>query len=80
MPTNNVITTTDRLILRELAATDARHFFELNSNPQVLKFTGDLPFNKFSDAQKFLVDYIKCYSQTGMGRWAVIQKQNDESF
>ncbi len=72
-----MITETERLILRELGSKDARDFFELNNDPQVLRYTGDEPFNSLSEAEDFLKNYSH-YSEHGFGRWAIIRKEDDE--
>ena len=72
------ITETNRLILRELDSNDSENFFNLNSDPEVLKYTGDLPFSSIVDAKKFLINYSD-YKENGSGRWAVILKET-ESF
>lgn len=46
---------------------------ELNSDPEVLKFTGDKAFSSLDEARIFLENYDQ-YSLYGFGRWAVIQK------
>ena len=64
---------THRLSLRELTTADAPHFFALNADPEVLRYTGDAPFEDLKAAQTFLENY-KPYQQYGYGRWAVIRK------
>jgi ribosomal-protein-alanine N-acetyltransferase len=68
---------TDRLILRELNIGDAKSFYELNLNPNVVKYTGDKAFANISEAQNFLKNY-EDYETNGFGRWAVIDKSNGE--
>ena len=68
---------TQRLILRELNVSDSEHFFKLNSNPEVLKYTGDKPFLSVYDAESFLKNYND-YKENGFGRWAVISKKSNE--
>lgn len=68
---------TPRLILREFSTQDANHFYDLNSNPEVIKYTGDPPFVNIEEAQKFLSNY-KDYESNGFGRWAVIEKQTGQ--
>ena len=65
---------TPRLILRELSVDDAENFYALNSNPNVVKYTGDPPFQSISEAEEFLKNY-KPYAAYGYGRWAVIEKE-----
>lgn len=68
---------TNRLILRELNIDDAKNFYELNLNPNVVKYTGDKAFANVAEAQIFLNNY-KDYEINGFGRWAVIDKSNGE--
>lgn len=72
-----IILETNRLILRELKIDDAANFYELNLNPNVLKYTGNKAFKNIEEAQNFLENY-KDYDQNGFGRWAVINKSNQE--
>ncbi|SEK56932.1 Protein N-acetyltransferase, RimJ/RimL family [Aquimarina amphilecti] len=73
----HIITETNRLILRELQLSDARNFFLLNADSEVLKHTGDLSFKSIQDAEKFLKDYQE-YKNHGFGRWAVLLKDTNE--
>jgi len=68
---------TDRLLLREFEIGDAAGLLELNSHPEVLKFTGDPPFDSLEQAQRFVETYDQ-YRLHGYGRWAVILKSNEE--
>lgn len=71
-----VILETKRLRLQEFSAADAIHLFELNNDPEVLKFTGDLPFDSIENAVKFLANYSN-YKKDGFGRWAVYLKKDN---
>lgn len=68
---------TPRLYLREFSLQDATHFYELNLNPNVIRYTGNTPFKDVNEAHEFLLNY-KDYATNGYGRWAVIDKQTDE--
>ena len=72
-----MIAETERLILRELTFHDARHFYELNNDPEVMRFTGDDPFQSEDEAEQFLKNYSH-YSEHGFGRWAVIRKKDNQ--
>lgn len=72
-----IITDTKRLILRELSVEDAESFFMLNTDPLVLKYTGDLPFRSVKEATIFLKNYSE-YRKNGFGRWAVVKKENEK--
>ncbi len=68
---------TERCTLRELIPADAGHFFDLNSDPEVIRYTGDLPFENEEAALEFLKNYRE-YHNHRMGRWAVIRKSDQE--
>ncbi|MDA3613413.1 GNAT family N-acetyltransferase [Polluticaenibacter yanchengensis] len=65
---------TDRILLRELTPADAASFYQLNLNPNVIKYTGNSAFNSIEDAKRFLENYTD-YELNGYGRWAVINKE-----
>ncbi len=69
-----IIFETERLLLRELNISDAEKFYKLNSDPDVIQFTGDAPFYTLNEAKKFLENYTE-YAIIGYGRWAVIIKR-----
>ncbi len=74
-----IIASTKRLNIREFQADiDAQSAFELNNDPDVLRYTGDLAFTSVDEARKFLLNY-QDYLQNGMGRWALTLK-NDHTF
>lgn len=64
---------TQRTFLRPLTIEDAVDFHELNSDPLVLQFTGDLPFNSIENAKEFLRKYSQ-FTDNKVGRFAVIDK------
>lgn len=68
---------TPRLLLRELHPNDAEQFYQLNLNPNVIKYTGNSAFKNVEEALQFLENY-QDYKQNGYGRWAVIDKSTDE--
>ncbi len=65
---------TQRMLLREFDVADAPFFMELNASPEVLKYTGDKPFESLDLAKKFLLNYSE-YQLHGMGRWLCVQKE-----
>lgn len=72
----NRILETKRLYLRELNVQDAIHFYNLNLDEEVLKYTGDRPFINVNEAKMFLKNYDQ-YDRFGFGRWAVIRILDD---
>lgn len=69
MPVPYIISTY-RLGFRELKSGDGGFIVELNNHPDVLKYTGDAPFESVEDAEDFIRDYDS-YQRTGMGRWVI---------
>ncbi|CDF79290.1 GCN5-related N-acetyltransferase [Formosa agariphila KMM 3901] len=71
-----VILETNRLLLREFNLHDAENFYNLNRNPNVIKYTGNSAFKSIEEAKIFLENY-QDYKLNGYGRWAVINKENN---
>lgn len=68
---------TKRLYLRELNTNDSENFYKLNLNPNVIKYTGNSAFADIDEANEFLDNY-QDYKLNSYGRWAVINKENNE--
>lgn len=68
---------TARLVLREFEPDDAAAMVELNSDPEVLRYTGDRPFESVESARRFLEAYPD-YRVNGFGRWAVLLRATGE--
>jgi len=73
----NIILETQRLYLREFINSDGFHFYELNNDPEVIKYTGNKAFQSLDEANNFIKNYSD-YRQNGFGRWAVCLKETDE--
>ncbi len=71
------ILTTKRLLLREFILADASAMYNLNSDPEVLKYTGDKAFGSVEEARVFLEKYDE-YRKHGFGRWAVIRREKND--
>ena len=71
-----IITETERLILREFRVSDAEEMFQLNADPDVIRYTHNLPFKSISEAGEFILNYTH-YRDYGFGRWAVINKSDN---
>lgn len=68
---------TERTYLREMTPDDAQNAFDLNSDPLVIQYTGDVSFESVEEAHAFLSKYDH-YEKYGFGRWAVISKETNE--
>jgi len=68
---------TNRVLLRKFDISDAENFYELNSNPNVIRYTGNSAFKDVNEAREFLENYSD-YQRNGYGRWAVINKSTNQ--
>ncbi len=73
----NRIAESDRIYLRETTPDDAEVFYNLNLNPEVIKYTGDAAFKSIEEARTFLANYDQ-FRKYKMGRWAVVLKDGDQ--
>lgn len=61
---------TPRLFLREMTPDDASNVYLLNLDEEVIRYTGDVPFEDVESARNFLLQY-KDFEIHGIGRWTV---------
>src|ERR1041384_7991053 len=74
-----MILETDRLLVREFVESDAEALFQLNSDPQVLRFVPDKQLRSVEQAPQMLLDHpIADYRKYGFGRGACILKSSGE--
>jgi RimJ/RimL family protein N-acetyltransferase len=73
----SAVAITDRLTLRRLELSDAASLMELNSDPEVLRFTGEKQFNSVDDAEALVAELGTRYENHGFGRWAVMRQSDD---
>ncbi len=65
-----VVAQNDIMMLRTWTALDGTFLYELNKNPEVLQYTGDVPFASITAAQDFIESY-KDFELYNCGRWMV---------
>lgn len=63
--------------MRKLTPDDAEVMYALNLDPDVIRYTGDLPFESIQATRLFLLEYAG-RSLKGVGRMAVVEKQSGE--
>jgi RimJ/RimL family protein N-acetyltransferase len=68
---------TSRLILKEFCAEDARHLFELNSDPEVTKYVNEGAYDTIDNVYEFIKTYGQ-YKKYKMGRLNMFNKQTGE--
>ncbi len=74
-PGENIQFETRRLFAREWGLEDAGNLYLLNSDPKVMEYTGDRPFESVREATRFLENY-RDYQKYGMGRWILSRKED----
>jgi [ribosomal protein S5]-alanine N-acetyltransferase len=66
-----------RMTLHRFSDADAAGFYELNADPEVLRYTGDRPFASVAGAEAFIRSY-DAYERYGYGRWSVYLRETGE--
>jgi RimJ/RimL family protein N-acetyltransferase len=66
---------TERCYLRPFCLDDADMMFRLNSDPEVMRYTGDVTFDTLDMTEKFMKAYSD-YSEYGFGRLMVCAKND----
>ena len=61
-----------------MTADDAENAFNLNSDPLVIRYTGDTAFASIEAAREFLLNHTD-YQRNGYGRWAM-ERVSDHEF
>ncbi len=56
---------------------DASSIFQLNSDPEVIRFTGDEAFKSVEEAAQLIRDYDQ-YKKYGYGRWTILSDDPSE--
>ncbi|MBO3116603.1 GNAT family N-acetyltransferase [Winogradskyella sp. DF17] len=69
---------TERLVMRPVTIDDVNDFFELDSNPNVLKFLGNNPITSIEESKIMIKDIIEQYKTFGIGRLAITKKDTKE--
>ena len=63
------------LHFRSWESGDGKLLYNLNADPRVLQWTGDLPFNDLDEAEAFVQNYSH-FEQYGFGRWWVFRRRD----
>ncbi|WP_298425682.1 GNAT family N-acetyltransferase [uncultured Kordia sp.] len=65
---------TDRLVLKEITLDDKEDMFQLYSNPDVHKYTGEPLIASMQEMERAIQIRIDNYKKYGYGRWATFFK------
>ncbi len=69
---------TERLFLREFTIDDAQLLIDLNSDIEVIRYTGDGAVEDLDEAKRILTEIIFPQYVNKIGRWAVCLKSTNE--
>ena len=75
-PFTNLIT--DRLVLRELQASDAEQIFKIRTDPGVNEFIDREPTKSVDDSLKFINNILKAQNSNGVLMWAITLKNEPQ--
>lgn len=67
---------TDRLILRNIEASDRDNLWVLDSDAEVHKYLGNKPVTEMAQIDAVIEMICRQYIDFGIGRWAVIEKSS----
>ncbi|MGL4597533.1 MAG: GNAT family N-acetyltransferase, partial [Bacteroidia bacterium] len=70
--------TTSRLAFYPISEDDAAIMFDLNSDPEVIRYTGDSAFESVEAARLFFRERVASYARAGYGRWKVVLRDSGE--
>lgn len=73
----NIRIETERLIMRPLEEDDGERLFLLDSNSEVMKYVGVKPLTKLEESAEVVKMIQKQYTENGVGRLAVIEKESN---
>lgn len=73
----SIILSTSRLTLREFELSDAPAFYDLNSDWDVMKYTGDVAFKNVQESENLIRNYSD-YQKNGFGRNTVVLNETQE--
>jgi len=78
---NNItsILTSARLYLREFVSADWENIYQLDSDPEVMKYLSQFELDHKSDYPKMIERCMAYYQENpGFGLWAAIEKETEE--
>ena len=73
-----IVLETPRLILRRFTLADAPLLFQLNSDPEVVKYVHEPTLKSYEGALQVLTNIILPQYQHKLGRWAIHTKDDQE--
>jgi len=69
---------TEQLIFRDIEESDVKGMYALDSDSEVHRYLGGKPIKSLDEAKRVIKYIRQQYSDNGIGRWAVIDKQSGD--
>lgn len=66
------------ILIRDFIPDDAQGIYELDTDPEVMRFLGGVTMTSIEEAHTIVEDILWQYREFGMGRWAIADKQTNE--
>jgi ribosomal-protein-alanine N-acetyltransferase len=73
-----ILIETPRLLLKEMSKDDAPNLFDLNNDLEVMRYTGDKPFETIAETLIYIENYQHIYQKHGYGRLSLFNKETNE--
>ena len=73
-----IILETKRLYLKEIGLEDKEGIFELHSDPEVQKYTGEAIVESMEEVEQRIIERKSHYREHGFGRWATYLKDGNK--
>ncbi len=74
----DLIFASERLAFYPITEDDAAIMVDLNSDPEVIRYTGDSAFESVEAARLFFRERVAQYTRVGYGRWKVYLRDSGE--
>ena len=73
-----ILIETSRLLLKEMSEDDVQDLFDLNNDPEVMRYTGDKSFESIEEALIYIENYQHIYQKYSCGRLSLFNKETNE--
>lgn len=73
-----VFAETERFLLREIVPEDEKGLYQLDSDPEVHRYLGNMPVKSMEQVRGYIQFIRQQYVNNGIGRWAIIEKSSNQ--
>ena len=76
---SDFVLSTPRLLLRPHCRDDVEFTFRLNSDPEVIRYTGEQALERMEQAEKIVASLLREWEERRLGRLVVIERESGEA-